>query len=178
MDRFIMVVPTGEAMNALTDQWVHSELQHANEHWRRQFRGEPAVRRDVDITDADIASSNLILWGDPSSNKILQRILKKLPVRWDEQIRVRYDSFVSSRHVLAMIYPNPENPKRYVVLNSGFTFREFDYLNNARQAPKLPDWAIIDVTSPRTSQKPGGIADAGFFNDSWRISRKGEGSDQ
>ena len=47
-----------------------------------------------------------------------------------------------------LIYPNPLNPKRYVVLNSGFTFREYDYLNNARQTPKLPDWAVIDVTTP------------------------------
>ena len=44
-----------------------------------------------------------------------------------------------------LIYPNPLNPKRYVVLNSGFTFREYDYLNNARQVPKLPDYAVIDV---------------------------------
>ena len=41
-----------------------------------------------------------------------------------------------------LIYPNPLNPKQYVVLNSGFTFREYDYLNNARQVPKLPDWAV------------------------------------
>ena len=47
-----------------------------------------------------------------------------------------------------LIYPNPLNPKKYVVLNSGFTFREYDYLNNARQVPKLPDWAVIDVTTP------------------------------
>ena len=45
-----------------------------------------------------------------------------------------------------LIYPNPLNPKKYVVLNSGFTFREFDYLNNARQIPKLPDWAVVDTT--------------------------------
>jgi len=55
------------------------------------------------------------------------------------------------------------------VLNSGFTFREYDYLNNARQVPKLPDWAIIDVTQPMTSRAPGGIAEAGFFDEYWRF---------
>ena len=66
-----------------------------------------------------------------------------------------------------MIYPNPLNPRRYVVLNSGFTFREFDYLNNARQTPKLPDYAVVDVRVPTTARAPGGIVDAGFFGEKW-----------
>ncbi len=61
-----------------------------------------------------------------------------------------------------MIYPNPLNPERYLVLNSGFTYREYDYLNNARQVPKLPDWAIVDLSEPPGSQRPGRVVDAGF----------------
>ena len=37
---------------------------------------------DTDVTDADIANSNLVLWGDPGSNKVLARIADKLPVKW------------------------------------------------------------------------------------------------
>jgi hypothetical protein len=55
------------------------------------------------------------------------------------------------------------------VLNSGFTFREYDYLNNARQVPKLPDWAVIDVKVPATSRAPGGVAAAGFFGERWEL---------
>ena len=68
-----------------------------------------------------------------------------------------------------LIYPNPLNPKKYVVLNSGFTFREYDYLNNARQIPRLPDWAILDIDQPRTSQRAAGIVDAGFFGERWEL---------
>ena len=32
-----------------------------------------------------------------------------------------------------MIYPNPLNPKRYVVINSGMTMREYAESNNALQ---------------------------------------------
>ena len=42
-----------------------------------------------------------------------------------------------------------------MVLNSGFTFREYDYLNNARQIPKLPDWAIVDITVAAERALPG-----------------------
>jgi hypothetical protein len=68
-----------------------------------------------------------------------------------------------------MIYPNPLNPKRYVVLNSGFTFREYDYLNNARQTPKLPDFAVVDVDRPASSRTPGRIVAAGFFGERWEL---------
>jgi hypothetical protein len=68
-----------------------------------------------------------------------------------------------------LIHPNPLNPNRYVVVNSGFTYREYDYLNNARQVPKLPDWALIDINHPITSQRPGKIATAGFFDEQWRM---------
>ena len=67
-----------------------------------------------------------------------------------------------------LIYPNPLNPKRYVVLNSGFTFREYDYLNNARQVPKLPDFAFIDIDVPVSSRSPG-VVGAGFFNENWEV---------
>jgi pimeloyl-ACP methyl ester carboxylesterase len=169
-DRFLMVRPTGKPLNAKVGDWATTEMKHAVEHWRRQFRGEAPIKDDKDITDADIASSNLILWGDPSSNKVLARIASKLPIRWEaEFIHAGKERHETGQHVALLIYPNPLNPKKYVVLNSGFTFREYDYLNNARQVPKLPDYAIIDVSAPVTSQSPGKVVTAGFFNERWQL---------
>jgi hypothetical protein len=169
MDRFLMVKPTGTPSVQEIASWTTSEMSRALLEWRKQFRGEPQVKPDSEVTDADIASSNLILWGDPGSNKILARIVDKLPISWNEAgLKVGTQSF-SRTHAPILIFPNPLNPSKYVVLNSGFTFREFDYLNNARQTPKLPDWAVIDTTSPPTPRYPGKIAAAGFFNESWQL---------
>jgi hypothetical protein len=55
------------------------------------------------------------------------------------------------------------------VLNSGFTFREYDQLNNARQVPKLPDYALIDVRTPPSSRWPGKVVLADFFNERWQL---------
>jgi pimeloyl-ACP methyl ester carboxylesterase len=170
-DRFVMVRPTTKGMHDKADQWVKAEMAHAIEHWRKQFRGEALLKDDTDITDADIAGSNLVLWGDPSSNKILARIADKLPIRWDNKEVVAGEKhFDAGHHLPVLIYPNPLNPKKYVVLNSGFTFREYDYLNNARQVPKLPDFAVIDINVPVTSQAPGGVVHAGFFDERWQWS--------
>ena len=170
MDSFLMVRPTGSALNEKVGQWAAAEQKHAIEHWRRQFRGEARVKNDTEISDADIAAHNLVLWGDPQSNKLLARIADKLPIKWTAQgIVVGGKTFSSDQHVPVLIYPNPLNPKRYVVLNSGFTFREYDYLNNARQTSKLPDFAVVDVNQPVTSRFPGGIVEAGFFGEKWEL---------
>ncbi len=169
-DCFIMVKPTGTPMHEATGTWVAGEMAHAIDHWRRQFRGEAIVKTDTEITDDDIAASNLALWGDPASNKVLAKIIDKLPLKWNgKELGFGEQWRDVTHHVPVMIYPNPLNPKKYVVLNSGFTFREYDYLNNARQVPKLPDYVIIDVSIPPDARKPGGIALAGFFNEEWKL---------
>ena len=172
MDSFIMVRPTGKALNEKVGAWASSEQVHAIEHWRRQFRGEARVKDDRDITDVDIAEHNLILWGDPQSNTLLGKIAARLPIRWDASgVHTGEAIYPADRYAAVMIYPNPLNPKRYIVLNSGFTFREYDYLNNARQVPKLPDFAVVDLNTPVSSRAPGGITIAGFFNEAWEMSK-------
>jgi hypothetical protein len=170
MDSFIIVKPTGKPLNEKTGAWESREADHAIEHWRKQFRGETRVKTDAAITDADIASSNLVLFGDPSSNAVLAKIAGKLPIRWDgAKIHVGGKTYPSATHAAVLIYPNPLNPNHYIVLNSGFTYREYDYENNARQTPKLPDWAIVNTDIPPTAQTPGGIDSAGFFDENWEL---------
>jgi hypothetical protein len=68
------------------------------------------------------------------------------------------------------IFPNPLNARRYVVINSGFTFH--DQSNNDMQSPKLPDWAIVDITKPGNNYKylPLFVAAQGFFGEDWTLS--------
>src|SRR5581483_5309967 len=74
MDSFVMVTPTGKPMNEKVGAWVASEQERAISLWRRFFRGDARVEKDDAVTDAQIAESNLVLWGDPSSNRILAKI--------------------------------------------------------------------------------------------------------
>ena len=173
MDSFIMVRPTGKPMNEKVGAWASAEMAHAIEQWKLQFRGEPRVKDDTEITDADLAASNLVLWGDPVSNRLLAKVADHLPINWStSELRVGSRTYATDLHVPVLIHPNPLNPKRYLVLNSGFTFREYDQLNNARQVPKLPDFAIVDVRVPASSRAPGGIADAGFFGENWELMKE------
>ena len=152
MDSFIFVRPTGKSNNPKFASWAHGELDHAIRQWRRQFRGDARVKDDVQITEDDIRNSALILWGDPASNSVLRRVANSLPIHWDDkEIKDGGRRFSSADHSLILICRNPLYPSRYVVLNSGFTYREYDYLNNARQVPKLPDWAVVNLDTPPDS---------------------------
>jgi hypothetical protein len=160
MSSFLIVKPSALPKEEKTAAWVKSEMDRAITEWRRHFRGEARVKADNEVTDQDIAASNLVLWGDAAGNALWARMAGQLPALKGADAPGR---------VPVMIYPNPLNSNRYVVLNSGFTFREYDYLNNARQIPKLPDWAVIDISVPPDGRWPGRVSDAGFFDESWRL---------
>jgi predicted esterase len=170
LSSFLMVTPSGRAFASKLQPWVYEEQQRAIKEWRRQMRGEPRVKLDQYVSADDIANHNLVLWGDPGSNRLLSSIAEQLPIRWSrEGIAAGKESYAPDKHVLLLVYPNPLNPKKYVVLNSGFTYREYDYLNNARQTPKLPDWAVVDITQPPNSRTPGKIVNADFFDERWQL---------
>lgn len=172
MGPFVVVRPSGTARHPTVDKWTKSELDHFVKHWRQQFRGDAIVKADSEITEQDIATRNLILFGDPASNQLMAKVMDKLPIEWtDKAVKVADASYDAAHHAPALIYPNPLNPNRYIILNSGFTYREFAYLNNARQVPKLPDWAVVDLRTPPDALWPGKIAVAGFFNEWWELKR-------
>jgi hypothetical protein len=166
---FLFVRPTGKPLHPELGAWTEAELTHARRLWRDVFRGDARVKADRELTEREIATHNLVLWGDPSSNAVLKRILPDLPLEWSAQVlSFRGQSFDAKTHVPVLIFPNPLNPNRYVVLNSGVDFRADGYGNNALQTPKLPDWAIVDLRTPPGPRWPGKIVEAGFFDEAWK----------
>jgi hypothetical protein len=77
--------------------------------------------------------------------------------------------YAGADKVPVLIYPNPLNPKHYVVLNTGFTFCEVGRPSNALQVPKLPDYAVVDINVPLVKRIPDGVVMAGFFDEQWRL---------
>jgi hypothetical protein len=173
MNAFLFVRPTGKPANEKAGAWVKSEMDRAVIQWRQQYRGDAPIKDDSAVTAEDVKSNNLILWGDPSSNSVLAKLAADLPIQWTaKDVKVGTQTFSAADHAPILIYPNPKVPGKYIVLNSGFTFREYDYLNNARQTPKLPDWVVVDLNTPPDARYPGKIAAADFFDEQWKIKAK------
>lgn len=169
MESFLFVRPTGKPLHASLGTWVESELMAATTLWRHLYRGVIPVKSDRELSDEDIANNNLVLWGDPSSNAVLARILPQLPLQWDgKTLSVRGVNYPAAHHAPILIFPNPLNPTRYVVLNSGIDFRADGSASNAFQTPKFPDWAVIDLREAPGPRWPGRVVTAGFFDEAWK----------
>jgi hypothetical protein len=139
------------------------------------MRGEVRVKKAAEVTAEDMVKHTLVLWGDAKSNALVAKVLtagstKKLPMTWDEKVlRLGEVEVDGGRHVPVMVRPNPLEPRGTVILNSGLTFREAHDKTNSLQNPKLPDWAILDITIPPDAEKAGRVVKAGFFGEGWGV---------
>ena len=118
------------------------------------------------MTAADFADYHVVLFGDPGSNRWIAKVQSKLPIQWTRtNITLGGQSYSAADHVPALIYPNPLNGKRYVVINSGLTIDEREY-HGDYSMPKLGDLAILKVQAG--SEAPD-VAFASLFDESWKL---------
>ena len=170
LSAFVVVPPSETPREPLVARWVDFELNYFRTRWRELMRGELPEEEAESINSGEIADKNLILWGDPASNPLIAEISTRLPVRWTrESFIVNGKEYSARDHVPVLIFPNPLNRDRYVVINSGLTFRAAHDRTNSLQNPKLPDWAVIDLSVLPGDQSPGGISAAGFFDENWQF---------
>jgi dienelactone hydrolase len=171
---FLVVTPTGKSKHAEVQAWIDFELPHFQQRWQALYRGQIRTKADIDVTAEDIRRYHLVVWGDANSNLILRRAISakdlRLPIRWTEDVvEVGTQRFAAAHHVPVLIHPNPLNPTKYLVLNSGPTFREGHDRTNSLQNPKLPDWAVIDLSQAPSDISPGKIVAADFFDERWQL---------
>ena len=126
--------------------------------WAKWMRG------DLPSTSSADKGKHLVLFGDPQTNPAIRRINGKLPLHWsNEDIVVGDQRFRAADHTLALIYPNPDDPDHYVVLNSGLTVGEKEFKGtNALLFPRLGDYAVI-------RKSDGEVVLAGYFDEQWRL---------
>lgn len=134
--------------------------------YARNLRAHPRVKDDNDVTKEDFAKYNIVLFGDPGSNRWIAKLNGKLPVRWTrENVAFGSQSYAAADHLPALVYPNPLNPARYVVINTGLTIDDREYAGEYPM-PRLGDFAILKVKEGADFPE---IAHAGLFDERWRL---------
>ena len=124
------------------DRGSSPELELFQKEYRKWLRAEVPV---VSSGEADL-SKHVALFGTPETNALLAKIADRLPKKWETGLR--------------LIAPNPLNPDRYAVVNSGHTFHEAEFRGtNALLFPRLGDWAIVG--------DDGKVREAGYFDENW-----------
>jgi len=174
MESFVVVTPSGKSRNSAFQSWCDFELEHFRQRWRALMRGDLPEVKDSELRED---RRNLILWGDPDSNEAIRGFLNTSPITFESgQWKFGDQTFDGNRFAPALVFPRARNGAAgYIVLNSGLTFREGHDKTNSLQNPKLPDWAIIDISQPPDAFSPGRIHDAGFFDEEWKLKGQPKG---
>jgi dienelactone hydrolase len=172
--RFVCVRGTGKPQNAAAGDWAAASLNRFADEWRRHYRGYLPVKDDTEVTEDDIRNSNLVLFGDPGSNRWIGEILPKLPLAWtSSEIRVGDERYAAAEYGLQLIFPNPlpGAAERYVVFNSGHTYHDAELRLSYMVFPRVGDWAVVKVGDNSPGRPDGAVAEtvvqSGFFDEAW-----------
>ena len=175
---FLCVRGTGTPWNPAVGAWADASLRRFAYEWARYMRGDLPVKNDTEVTEADVRTKHLILFGDPGSNPWIAKALPKLPLTWTrDEVKFGTESHAAKDHapVLINASPFPGASDRYVVINSGHTFHEKEFAAfNYLLFPRLADWAVMRVTAGAEAWRTGAefpesAVRAGYFNEEWKV---------
>lgn len=173
MEPFVCVRPTGAPWSQALNDWSRWTLERFSNEFDHRLRGRVPTVEDHQLTDDQIQSKHLILFGDPGSNSVLAKVIDRLPIKWTrDQIEFNGQSYSTSNHAVALIFPNPLNPRKYVVINSGHTFHESEFQkSNANLYPYLGDFGVIQFEPHSTSGYQESILSSDLFDAHWRFEK-------
>jgi len=173
---FLCVRGTGTPWHAAVGRWADASLRRFADEWRRHYRGDLPVKDDMAVTPGDLARCNLVLFGDPGSNRWIRDTLPHLPIDWQpDRLRVGGVDYAAAEHAVQLIQPNPlpGAAGRYVVYNSGHTYHDAELRFSYMVFPRLGDWAVTKVGPQPAAAAAATVAEelvtSGFFDESWRL---------
>ena len=67
--RSLVVRPTGKPENKEAAQYITDTMEQFRKEWAKYMRGDLRIKDDRQVTEEDIESYHLILFGDLQSNK-------------------------------------------------------------------------------------------------------------
>ncbi|MFP4055824.1 MAG: NPCBM/NEW2 domain-containing protein [Candidatus Brocadiia bacterium] len=161
------------------DPWerevIRREVAARARDWERMYDAPPRVKDDTAVTDADIAAHHLVCYGGPGANAIAARVADRLPLRIEPgRVRLGERTFEGDDVGAEVIYPNPLNPDRYVVVLAALSPGGLHQVSNRfgnwfgwGPYDNYPwfDYAVFDsrTLSPET------FLCVGFFDQGWGL---------
>jgi len=172
-DAFLLV-PGTQGDDELAKRVCALEAERFAADWKLRYGARPLLKTDVEVTQADVKSRSLILFGGPGVNKISAQVAPRLPVKVKPRVITFEGQRFDAPDVGALLcYPNPLARRRMVVLVAGNSpaalYQAMDRFGlwfnwGIYDKYKWFDFAVFDArtASPETFLK------VGFFDNAWR----------
>ncbi|MGD0093486.1 MAG: prolyl oligopeptidase family serine peptidase, partial [Planctomycetota bacterium] len=181
MSSFVVVPGNGGDITPGSPSPLREAIEKSGEEFAAQWKARFAVpcrkKCAVDLTEDDIAESNLILIGGPEQNIVTAHVLGKLPLALEqESVRLGGKTYSGQNLGAILCYPNPLNPKRYVVLMLGTTPRAYDGIHVrfgnwfdwvGYDYRRHYDFAVFDDCT--NGHNPESFLVWGFFGENWQL---------
>ncbi|MBC7288571.1 MAG: hypothetical protein H5T86_11135, partial [Armatimonadetes bacterium] len=162
------VLVQGTAGNREEDAEIASDVRTWAAEWDAFADGYPRVVTDTELTDDQIRSYNLVLFGTPQTNSVLARIAPKLPIAIGRgEYRVGEHRFSGKNLGLVMCYPNPIAPDHYIAVYSGPLYGRRLAVNHKHDL--LPDFLIFRCDRFEYDDTEMWVC-GGFFDARWQLS--------
>jgi len=157
---------------------LRAEVESFCTSWQARYGSLPRRKPDTDVSDSDIASYNLILYGGPDENLVTRKIVSNLPCSFGAgQITLFGKSYKGEDLGLRLCYPNPLAPKRLILLTAatsgqGYFQASFRFGNwfdwNAYDNYAFYDYILYDSLS----YGPETILLFGYFDSAWQFDER------
>jgi hypothetical protein len=127
----------------------------------RPLRLTLKVLADVEVTDKDLASTNVVLFGNRETNSLIAKLAPKVPLQLN-----------SGAADYGLLYIWPTTPGHYALINSGLPW--WTRADQARRSGMalIPEPSAILSTLPEFILFKGGLDDViaeGYFDNFWRV---------
>jgi len=167
-DRFLLVYGTAGDKEA-TDR-NRTLARQVQKEWYAFAKGFRNPTPDTAVSDAEMARSNLVLFGTPKTNALLAKMADKLPIRFtDEGYEILGKAYKAGETTgLMFIYPNPLAPERYIVVYDGQHYG--DKLGENHKYDLLPDFIVYSAEPDYDDTNC--FHAAGFFDCAWQLDPK------
>lgn len=172
MEPFVCVLPTGIPWSESLAKWSDWSFKRFAHEFDHRLRSRVRVVKDIEVTRDILLNNHMIVFGDPGSNSYLAKIVDDLPIKWMREGTIEVDgqSYSTAEQGVAMVYPNPLSPQKYLVLNSGHTFHEPQFVqSNANLYPRLGDFAVLRFTPKSEEGYEETVLRADVFDARWQF---------
>ena len=114
---------------------------------------------DVDVDGVSARTNNLLLYGTPSTNRLLARYGDRVPVAFGRnELQLAGRSFTADGVAVFAIFPHPENPDRCIAVHGGSTPDAICWGSHL-DMHLLPDYLVY---------ARGEVLEWGFWNNEWK----------
>jgi len=168
LSKFIIVIGTkGVASENLLLQSIADTLKKC---WKDRYCNSCIIKKDIDLSEQDIRTSNLILLGNFKSNFYLNKLSGKIPLLIKgSEIQIGDRVVKGDNLAFYWIHPNPLNTNKYLAIignnNYNYTSLGFDEIGTVDYFDIANygwyDYKVWQADNPVSTKI------SGYFNSSW-----------